>query len=166
MKACLICAKKSTNDVCSPACCLVLWEQTKPKNKANARRVARIIGLRSIGEVKFADSLDKQKVLYMYEPDSFKYTPPPQKYTPDFRIKKRKRSGGYMYLEYKGNLKGSDRRKMLLVKSQHPDLDIRLVFEKPLNKINKQSNTTYSAWCEQHGFLWAEKVLPQEWLKE
>jgi len=166
MKECAVCGDKCVNEICSPKCCLVIWEKTKPKNKANARRVARMIGLRSIGEVKFAATLDEAGVLYTYEPDSFKYVPPPQKYTPDFRIKKRKRSGGYMYLEYKGNLKGSDRRKLLLVKAQHKDLDIRLVFEKPLNKINKQSNTTYAAWCEQHEFPWAEKELPKEWLKE
>ena len=33
-------------------------------------------------------------------------------------------------------------------------------------KISKQSKTTYGMWCEKHGFLYAAKVVPQEWIDE
>ena len=36
---------------------------------------------------------------------------------------------------------------MLAVKKQHPELDIRMVFKAPFNKISKRSKTTYAQWC-------------------
>ena len=55
---------------------------------------------------------------------------------------------------------------MILVKQQHPELDIRFVFSNSRQKISKQSKTTYGMWCEKHGFLYADKTVPQEWLNE
>jgi len=173
MKKCTECGHKFTplhvnQQQCSPACVMTHWYGLGKglRSKARARQLSRSIGLRSIGEVRFAAHLDEQKISWEYEPESFDWTPPKRKYTPDFRIKKRKRNGGFMYIEYKGNLKGPDRTKMLNVKAEHPDLDIRLVFEKAQNKINRASKTTYAAWAEQHGFPWAEKEIPEEWRKE
>ena len=54
---------------------------------------------------------------------------------------------------------------MLLVKKQCPDYDIRFVFANCKNKIYKGSSTTYADWCKRHGFDWAEKAVPKEWLK-
>lgn len=71
-----------------------------------------------------------------------------------------------MYIEYKGNFTGPDRTKMLLVKKQHPDLDIRLVFGRATNKLNRASKTTYAMWADKYGFPWSEKVIPEEWRKE
>ena len=33
-------------------------------------------------------------------------------------------------------------------------LDIRMVFQSPYNKINKNSKTTYAKWCEKHDIPW------------
>ena len=165
--ACKICGREPCSvEVCSPECCLVLWEKTKPKKKSTAARIAKLVGLRSIGEVRFAANLRERNIGYEYEPEKFKYVPTIRSYCPDFRIKKRKRNGGYFYIEYKGNLRGSDRTTLKLIKKQYPTLDLRLIFEKPLNKLNKKSKTTYAAWAEQYGFPWAEKVLPPEWARE
>ena len=153
-------------EVCSPECCLVLWDKTKPKKKSTAARIAKLVGLRSIGEVRFAVDLRSKCIGYDYEADKFKYVPTIRSYCPDFRFKKRSRSGGFMYIEYKGNLRGSDRTTLKLIKKQYPDLDLRLVFEKPMNKLNKKSKTTYADWAKQYGFPWAERVLPPEWAKE
>lgn len=173
MKQCTECGKRFTlvstgQQVCSPACLCQVWDRLpkKSKTKSNARRYAKTVGLRSMGEVRFAAHLDEFNIKYKYEPEKFDYTPPKRRYTPDFRIKKRKRNGGYMYIEYKGNLKGTDRTKMILVKKEHPGLDIRFIFERASNKLNKKSKTTYAMWCEQHGFPWAEKQMPKEWRKE
>lgn len=163
MKKCKICGGPSVLEVCSAACCLEIWKVTKPKSKRNAKIVAMQYAMRSIGEVKFAADLEDKKIPYDYEPDKFKYIPTVRTYCPDFRVKKRKRGGGFMYLEYKGNLRGTDRTKMRLFKKQYPDVDLRFIFEKPGNKLNKQSKTTYSDWASQYGFPWAECVMPPEW---
>lgn len=59
-----------------------------------------------------------------------------------------------------------DRQKMLWIKEQHPHLDIRFVFTRSASPIYKGSKTTYAAWCQKHGFLFADKVVPGEWLRE
>ena len=56
------------------------------------------------------------------------------------------------------------RHKMLLVKQQHPDLDIRLVFSNAKARLYKGSPTTYAAWADRHGFPWAHKTIPEDWL--
>jgi hypothetical protein len=52
----------------------------------------------------------------------------------------------------------------LLIKEQHPDLDIRLLFQNAYNKIRKGSKTTYAMWCEKKGILYAHKQVPKSWL--
>lgn len=59
-----------------------------------------------------------------------------------------------------------DRLKHLEIKAQHPALDIRFVFSNSNQKISKTSKTTYAAWCEKHGFMYADKSIPESWLKE
>jgi hypothetical protein len=67
-------------------------------------------------------------------------------------------------LEAKGYFKPEDRRKMLAVKKQHPNLDIRLVFQAPYNTLTKKSQTTYAKWAEKNGFLWAAShAIPLDW---
>ena len=51
-------------------------------------------------------------------------------YTPDFILP------NGVILEAKGYFKPEDRRKMLAVKKQHPDLDIRLVFQQPHKELD------------------------------
>ena len=55
--------------------------------------------------------------------------------------------------------------KHLEIKKQHPELDIRFVFSNSRNKIEKRSKTTYGMWAEKHGFMYADKRIPDEWLK-
>jgi hypothetical protein len=81
-------------------------------------------------------------------------------YTPDFILP------NGVVLEAKGYFKPEDRRKMLAVKKQHPEVDIRLVFQAPHNTITKESKTTYAQWAEKNGFLWAPyHKLPMEWFE-
>jgi len=79
-------------------------------------------------------------------------------YTPDFILP------NGVILEAKGYFKPEDRRKMLAVKKQHPDLDIRLIFQAPYNTLTKTSKTTYAMWAEKNGFLWAAShAIPLTW---
>ena len=97
-----------------------------------------------------------------YEPHWIEYERPtkPAKYKPDFRL-----TNG-IYIEVKGWFKTEDRQKHLLIKYQHPELDIRFVFSNPQTRISKQSKTTYAMWCEKNGFHYATGAVPKEWLNE
>jgi len=123
-------------------------------------------GWRSGLEESLAAYLDERNIPYQYEENKLVYTVPQRQatYTPDFYVTTR--SGKVIIIETKGRFVTADRQKMLLVKEQHPDLDIRFVFSNPNTRISKKSQTTYAAWCEKHGFLYAAKVTPEEWLNE
>ena len=80
-------------------------------------------------------------------------------YTPDFCLV------NGVYLETKGQFTPEDRRKILAVKKDNPDVDVRMVFQAPYNKIDKRSKTTYAKWCEKHDIPWcAFHSIPIEWL--
>ncbi|WP_284765058.1 hypothetical protein [Agrobacterium sp. CFBP2214] len=81
-------------------------------------------------------------------------------YTPDFPL-----PNGIL-VETKGKLEPRDRAKHVYVKNQHPELDIRFVFQRPYDKIYKGSPTTYAAWADKNGFKWATRLIPEAWLKE
>ena len=97
-----------------------------------------------------------------YEEERIDYVKPANKarYTPDFVLP------NGIIVETKGRFITEDRQKHLLIKQQHPHLDIRFVFSRSATRISKQSATTYAAWCEKNGFKYADKLVPQEWLKE
>lgn len=97
-----------------------------------------------------------------YETDKISYIVPASKhkYTPDFKLREND------YIEVKGRLLASERKKHLLIKEQHPEIIIRFFFDKSGNKLYKGSPTTYADWCEKNGFEWTDirKGLPDEWL--
>ena len=114
--------------------------------------------MRSRLEEQVAELLDGLKIDYGYEDTKIPYIIESQ-YIPDFRV-------GDVFLETKGYFKPADRRKMLAVKRANPDLDIRLVFQAPYNKISKRSKTTYAKWADKHGFPWcAYYAIPLNWLR-
>lgn len=98
----------------------------------------------------------------VFEQYKLKYVVPEREatYTPDFVL----RNG--VIIESKGIFDVEDRKKHILIKEQHPELDIRFVFSSSRAKIYKGSKTTYAEWCEQHGFQFADKLIPVAWLKE
>ena len=116
---------------------------------------------RSQFEKILAVKMSQEGGKFKYETIRLPYVPKVRHYTPDFYIPETD-----IYIEAKGRLTREDRSKMLLVKQQHPDWDIRFVFGNANNKLYKNSNTTYGDWCNKHGFEWAEKAVPREWLKK
>ena len=73
--------------------------------------------------------------------------------------------------ETKGQFLTSYRKKHLLIKEQHPKLDIRFVFSNSKTKIGKKSKTTYGKWCDLKGFKYhcvysTGKLLADDWVKE
>jgi hypothetical protein len=123
------------------------------------RKKKKKIQFRSKFEERVAENLNSRKIPFKYEDVKLEYTVPSvkRKYTPDFSI-------GEMLIEVKGLFDYDSRMKMLLVKEQHPDRDIRLLFMRD-QPIRKGSETRYSDWCTTHGFKFAFKELPKEWLK-
>ena len=81
-------------------------------------------------------------------------------YTPDFWL-----PNGIL-VETKGWWKSADRTKHNLVRSQHPELDIRFVFQNARNKLARKSKTTYADYCSRKGWKWAEGRIPNSWLAE
>ncbi len=119
-------------------------------------------GYRSGLEEKVSKQLDELSVEYEYEKLKIVYEVHEKRtYTPDFKIL----SNGII-VETKGRFLGADRKKHLLVKKQHPELDIRFVFSNSKAKLNKGSPTSYADWCNKNGFKWADKLIPEEWLNE
>ena len=55
---------------------------------------------------------------------------------------------------------------MLLIKEQHPDIDIKMVFYNANKKIKKGSKTSYAMWCDKHNIKWANKIIPDEWIRD
>jgi hypothetical protein len=115
-----------------------------------------------MAEVKFdAAFIEGLPIDARYEVTTFEYKISEiRKYTPDWTVVMK--NGHMVYLEYKGVLDGKTRKKMKLVKKQHPKLDIRIIFEKASNKIYRGSKTTYGMWADQHGFKWEDNVMPKD----
>lgn len=121
----------------------------------------RKLKFRSQFELKLAKIMVDKGVVFEYESSKINFVPKPRTYTPDFYIPHRD-----IYIEAKGKLDKGDRVKMILVREQNPDLDIRIVFQNARNKIYKGSKTTYGDWANRHGFDWAEGNIPEEWLND
>jgi len=113
---------------------------------------------RSNLEKNIADLLEGLGVSFMYESEKLSYTIE-HNYTPDFVLP------NYTYLEAKGYWAAEDRRKILAVKRDNPDVDLRMIFQSPYNTISKKSKTTYAQWCDKHDIPWTSyKDIPIEWL--
>ena len=127
--------------------------------KKRKKRSSPTSKYRSGFEQTLANQLQRSGVAFEYETVKLEY----QKiatYTPDFILP------NGIIIEAKGVWTVEDRTKHLLVRQQHPHLDIRLVFMNAFNKIRKGSNTTYARWCEKKNILYANKTIPKSWLSQ
>lgn len=115
---------------------------------------------RSIFEKNIAGQIRNRKVPLRYEAIKIKYQKPPSQYKPDWVLP------NHIIVETKGRFTASDRAKHLLVKEQHPNLDLRFVFQNSRVRLSKSSKTTYGDWATKHGFIWADQWIPDEWFKE
>lgn len=134
------------------------WSDRVNVNKAKGLQA----GFRSGLEGANAKHLEALGEPVLYETFRIPYVIPQKvhHYTPDFRL-----SNGII-VETKGVWDATDRAKHLFIKLQYPGLDIRLVFSRGKSPINPGSATTCAAWADKHGFKWAEKLIPEAWLRE
>lgn len=107
--------------------------------------------LEEIGPVKYESTR-----LYFTQPAVERY------YIPDFELAPNN------YIEVKGRLTLEDRKKMLWVKEQHPEVTIRFIFGSGHNKLTKRSKTTYLDWARQHGFeaIDVSEPIPKSWFNK
>lgn len=118
-------------------------------------------GYRSGLEDKVSKQLQESGVSFEYETLKIQYeVNETRRYTPDFILP------NGIIIETKGRFVAADRKKHLLIQQQHSHLDIRFVFSNSRAKLSKGAKSTYAEWCEKHGFLYADKEIPQEWLQE
>lgn len=118
-------------------------------------------GYRSGLEDKISKQLNESGVSFEYETLKIQYeVNETRRYTPDFILP------NGIIIETKGRFVAADRKKHLLIQQQHSELDIRFVFSNSRAKLSKGAKSTYGEWCEKHGFLYADKQIPQEWLNE
>lgn len=120
------------------------------------------IWVRSGLEATAVMMLTMRGVGFEFEKKKIKYMPPPTKmksYTPDFVLE------NGIIIEMKGIFTGKDRKKHLMIKKQHPELDIRFVFFDAHMHLTSEKLKTYAQWCDLNGFKWADKVIPESWLK-
>jgi len=129
------------------------------KISSNQMRRGKRHGYRSGLEERIGNQLDSLKVKWEFEPDKIPYIGKPHTYTPDFKI-------GSIYIETKGRFLAKDRAKHLLVREQHPELDIRFVFTNPNQKLYKGAKTTYADWCIKHEFNYSRSRIPESWILE
>ena len=129
--------------------------------KIKVRQRALRAGYRSGLEQDTAKFLKDRGVKFTYEQFKIKWVDPKTKtYTPDFVLE------NGIIIETKGRFISPDRAKHLAVRDQYPDLDIRFVFTNSKTKLYKGSKTTYGMWCDKYGFKYADRVIPNAWLKE
>ena len=133
----------------------------------NVQAAALKHGWRSGLEERNAAFLERHEVPFKYEEVVLRYVVPESqhKYTPDFVIKTRK-TGKEIVVETKGRFMLADRKKHILLKKQFPDMDLRFVFSNAKAKLSKGAKSSYADWCEKHGFLYATKLIPEDWINE
>ena len=129
-------------------------------SKARANAIKH--GYRSGFEHKVSEQLTEAKVKFEYEITVIPYIKPQTNhtYTIDFTL-----PNGIL-VETKGRWVLEDRKKHLLIQKQHPELDIRMVFQNSKGKIRKGSKTTYADFCDKNDIMWADKTIPDAWYNE
>jgi hypothetical protein len=121
-------------------------------------------------EDDIAEQLETCGVPFTYEAQRIPYAVPAREavYVTDFELPGGIIIEGKGRFGHRGNQKVStaERQKFILLKKQRPELDIRFVFSNPKTPIYKGSKTTYAQWADTHGFPWAAKLIPTEWIDE
>ena len=122
---------------------------------------ARKYGYRSGLELKTAKYLDDLLIKYKYEKVKIEWEDLTYRtYTPDFVLY------NGIIIETKGMFTAADRKKHLAIKKQHPQLDIRFVFENSNRRLRKGAKTRYYQWCNRYDFDYYDRIILEEWLKE
>ena len=131
------------------------------RGKSKLVLAAKKEGFRSVIEHKIARQIELQGNTVRYETIKIEWIDlAVRTYTPDFIL------DNGIIIEVKGRWLAHDRKKHLAIRKQHPHLDIRLVFENQNNKLYKSSKTSYALYCVRKKIPYANRVIPEAWIKE
>lgn len=124
-----------------------------------------LYGYRSGLEAEISKQIEAAGKPVLFETDKIHYAVPSRKakYTPDFKLFRK--DGSFFYVETKGRFMTADRQKHVLLKEQGA-AEVRFVFSRSKSRISKTSKTTYAKWCEDQGFQYADKSIPEDWFNE
>ena len=113
---------------------------TRRKKPLSTSEVSLKYGFRSGLEEKVAEYLASKGVGVSFETLKVPYVKPETKhiYTPDFIL------DNGIIIETKGRWMMEDRKKHVLIRKQHPNLDIRILFQNANAKISKGSSSASS----------------------
>ena len=136
---------------------MVSMTQRKRQQQQAASTTKRSSKYRSKFEASVAKNLVDNKIKFSYETINIDYIIS-SSYCPDIIF------DNGIICEIKGLFRKEERRKHLAIQAQHPTLDVRFVFQNSKTKLSKaKGSLTYAKWCERHGFLYADKIIPPEW---
>jgi hypothetical protein len=119
---------------------------------------------RSKLEERFEQIIKPSGVLYGYEITKIPYTIPESshQYIADWTFPNK------LYIETKGYLSDyTERRKYVMLKEQHPELDLRFVFVNP-KKLCGGTKMTHGEWADKYGFQWCsitDRDIILKWIK-
>lgn len=128
-----------------------------------------MMGYRNKFEESTAKALNANGIPFSYEETKIPYTVSGT-YLVDFEMTTK--SGKTVYIETKGNGRSFDhtvRRKMIAVKEQHPEIDLRIVFYSDGKIGPKRKDGSYqrqSDWAIKHNFIYAIRDIPESWWNE
>lgn len=135
----------------------------------------RGIVVRSKFEAKILEDLDSRGVEYEYEAHTFNWHDKVRGqcedcgskdlyverwYTPDVFLP------NGLIVEIKGKFAPIDRRIQLGIRELHPELEIRLLFQRD-NTLSKNSLTRYTEWCIKNGIVaLVGDSIPEDWITQ
>ena len=129
--------------------------------KTDTRRRAKDAGFSSYFEMQNFNDLKSRGHTPKYEELTIEWVNVSEhKYRPDFVLPNN------IIVELKGKWTNEERKKHLSVIAQHPEIDLRMVFQNAGNRLYAGSNTSYGAWCDKKGIKWVHGSIPDEWLQE
>jgi len=116
-------------------------------------------------EASIADQLTAARIKWWREPLPVPYrnNTGSHRYIPDFGVKTK--DGKRVLIEVKGWIDAAASNKMSAVKYQHPELDIRFVFQRGETKVVKLKSTNLK-WARRLNFPAAVGKVPDDWLAE
>ena len=114
------------------------------------------LGFRSGLEELNSDWLKQNDEPVCYEQHTLQYVKKPSTYKPDFILQ------NGIVIETKGHFVSADRAKHLLIKAQHPDLDLRFVFSDPHMFLTGQKVTEFRKYLKKKYEIVLPRKIPQE----
>jgi hypothetical protein len=137
---------------------------------ARSRRIANAtvvngVRYRSEFEAAVVCDLHSRGVDHQYEEETLLYSIPATYLVDVVLPAEMTATGKPIHVEIKGWLPAEDKRKILALLRDHPNIDFRMVLQQGAYK-RKKGLYPEARWCVKQGIVWAESRIPSTWLKK